>query len=289
MIVRAATTADIPAIADVLEASGESALWPGLPGWPYVEHLVARARVPVAFSDDGGAIGMAGAIDVGRPEVRFLTDLFVRPDRQDMGAGRALLAAAFDGASQRLTFSSADPRALGMYIRAGLRPWWPVLYMSVDRSVLVPTAGGVAPDVVSVTAEAGDVATTADWSRTWTGMDRAVDFAYYAGLPDGAGHVMRQASVVAAVAWSNRTRNDAWRAVDHVSIAPGADALVVTIAALRAALGEAPGLVITFPGPHPAVPWLLDRGARITDRDQYCATDPSLLDPERILPSPGFL
>lgn len=285
MILRTATPDDIPAIAEVLEASGESAAWPGLPGWPYVEHLVARARVPIAIDDDG-VVGMAGAIDVGRPDVRFLTDLFVRPDRQDHGAGRALLEAAFAGTTERLTFSSSDPRALGMYIRAGLRPWWPVLYVSVGRPVLDDAAGDAG---LGVDTEVADVATTARWSAGWTGMDRSVDFAHYASLPDGAGHLVREAGDVAAVGWSNRTRSDAWRAVDHVSIAPGADPVAATLAALGAAMGDAPGVAITIPGPHPAVPWLLERGARINDHDQYCATDPALLDPERILPSPGFL
>jgi GNAT superfamily N-acetyltransferase len=287
MIVRAATTDDIPAIADVLEASDESAAWPGLPGWPYVEHLVARARVPIALVDDV-VVGMAGAIDVGRPDVRFLSDLFVRPDRQDLGAGRALLASAFEGTTERLTFSSADPRALGVYIRAGMRPWWPVLYVSVGRDVLDDVAsmlGGSA----RVVAEAGDVATTATSSLAWTGMDRTVDFAHYAGLPAGAGHLVRDAGAIAAVGWSNQTRSGAWRALDHVSIAPDTDPVRATLAIISAAMADAPGLVITIPGPHPAVPWLLEHGARISDRDQYCATDPALLDPERILPSPGFL
>ncbi len=169
------------------------------------------------------------------------------------------------------------------YIRAGLRPWWPLLYLSVDAAVLA--AGAPA----SITTEAADAATTASWSRTWTGMDRTVDFDHYAGLPDGAGHLVREDGAVAAVAWSNRTRRGVWRAVDHVTIAPGAEPVAVTIAALRAALGDAPGLVMTIAGPHPAVPWLLERGARISDRDQYCATDPALLDADRILPSAGFL
>jgi len=289
VIVRPATTDDIAAVAAVLEASDESAVWPGLPGWPYVEHLVARARVPLAIDDDGLAIGMAGSLEVGRPDVRFLSDLFVRPDRQDHGVGRALLAMAFDGSTERLTFSSADPRALGTYIRAGLRPWWPVLYLSVPAGALTDVPTAVLPASSSVTSEPADVAATAGWSRTWTGMDRAVDYAHYAGLPDGAGHLVREAGAVAGVVWSNTTRSGAWRAVDHVSIAPEADATAVTLAALRAALGDAPGLAITIPGPHSAVAWLLDRGARISDRDEYCATDPRLLDPERILPSPGFL
>ena len=103
------------------------------------------------------------------------------------------------------------------------------------------TAAGGAP--ASITTEAADIATTASWSRTWTGMDRTVDFDHYAGLPEGAGHLVREDGAVAAVAWSNRTRRSAWRAVDHVTIAPGAEPVAVTIAALRAALGDAPGLV----------------------------------------------
>lgn len=283
MIVRPAKTTDLAAVADVLEVSGESALWPGLPGWPYLEHLLARARVPIAIADDGAVLGMAGSMAVGSPDVRFLTDLFVRPDRQDHGAGRALLDAAFAGAGERLTFSSADPRALALYVRAGLRPWWPVLYLALERSVLARM------DDPGLTIEPTDPATAAHWSAAWTGMDRTVDFAHYASLPDGAGSLVWVDGAVGGVVWSNRGRRDAWRVVDHVTIAPDVDPLAVTVAALRSAFAEAPGLVVTVPGPHPVAAWLLDRGARISDKDQFCATDPSLLDPERILPSPGFL
>ncbi len=281
MIVRLATSGDVPAVADVFEASGESLTWPGLPGWPYVEHLVARARVPIAIVD-GVVVGMAGSLEVGRTDVRFLSDLFVRPDRQDGGVGRALLAAAFAGASQRFTFSSADPRALGLYIRTGLRPWWPVLYLEASPSSLGE------PDR-AFQVEPAEVATTAGWSRAWTGMDRTVDFRHYASLPDGTGWLAREAGQVAAVAWSNRGRTRPVQVLDHVSVAPGADPVRVVLALMRAAVATSEALILTIPGPHPAVAGLLERGARIVDRDEFCATDPSLLDPARILPNPGFL
>ena len=54
-----------------------------------------------------------------------------------------------------------------------------------------------------------------------------------------------------------------------------------------AAAGER--LVTAVPGPHPVLAALLERGARIAGRDQFCATDPGLLDPLRVLPNPGFL
>ena len=94
--VRPAVTADIPAIAAILAANDEPIDWPDLPGWPYLEHLLARARVSVA--EAGGAIvGFAGAIDRG--EARFLTDLFVDPAFHERGAGRALLEAVLGDAS----------------------------------------------------------------------------------------------------------------------------------------------------------------------------------------------
>lgn len=283
MIIRPATGPDLAAVAEVLEVSDESAAWPGLPGWPYLEHLLARARVPIAIAGDGVVVGMAGSIEVGTPEVRFLTDLFVRPDQQDHGAGRALLDAAFEGAHERLTFSSADPRALALYLRAGLRPWWPVLYLALARGVLEQS-----PDP-GLAIEGTDPATAAGWSAAWTGMDRTIDFAHYAALPGGSGSLVRVDGAVGAVVWSNRGRNDAWRVLDHVTMAPGVDPVAVALTAIRSAFQDAPGLVVTVPGPHPVVPWLLERGARITDRDQFCSTDPDLLDLERILPSPGFL
>ena len=43
------------------------------------------------------------------------------------------------------------------------------------------------------------------------------------------------------------------------------------------------------PGPHPVVPVLLDAEIRIADRDQWCASDPDLIDLVRLLPSPSFL
>ena len=57
--VRPATTADLPALAAILAAHGEAVEWPDRPGWPYLEHLLGYARVPVAVVD-GAVIGFAG-------------------------------------------------------------------------------------------------------------------------------------------------------------------------------------------------------------------------------------
>lgn len=44
-----------------------------------------------------------------------------------------------------------------------------------------------------------------------------------------------------------------------------------------------------IPAPHPPVPALLDQGMRILDWDTFCASEPDLIDPARLLPNAGLL
>ena len=277
--VRPATAADIPAIAAVLQANDEPIDWPDLPGWPYLEHLVARARVSVAEVDDS-VIGFGGAVDVA--EARFVTDLYVAPSSHEHGAGRALLDTVLDGAPARMTFSSTDERALGLYVRSGMRPWWPLLYLVGEVASL-----GRPPDRVDW--EPATVEETARWSREWTGIDRTVDFEHYASLPGGAGFLVRDEGVVVAAGWARRARHEPGRWLDHVSIARVADPVRAAIGAWHAAAPTGERLMACVPGPHPVVPVLLDARIRIADRDQWCASDPDLIDPLRLLPNPGLL
>jgi GNAT superfamily N-acetyltransferase len=283
MTVRPALAADVPAIAAVLAANDEAMDWPDLPGlgWPYLDHLVQRARVFVADGEDRLA-GVGASVGVGDEGVRFLTDLFVDPAQQSRGTGSELLAAALEGATQRMTFSSGDPRALSLYIRAGMRPWWPLLYVEADADRL-----GDHDALVEVVA--ADVAETVAWSRAWTGVDRSLDFAHYGSLPEAHGFVIHDAGAVAAVGWARRERRRSdGRWLDHASIAPDADPVRAALAVLRvtAAGGRS---IAPIPGPHPVMPQLLERGARIRGRDTLCASEPGLLDPERTLPNPGFV
>jgi GNAT superfamily N-acetyltransferase len=283
MNIRPSRAEDVRVMAGILAANGEPMDWPDLPqlGWPYLEHLVARARTSVALVDDD-IVGFGGSVPIGHEGVRFVTDLFVDPRRQSRGAGRALLSSILDGAAGRMTFSSTDERALGLYVRAGMRPWWPLLYLEIP-------AGALGEADQDVETGAADVEETARWSTAWTGVDRTIDFAHYASLPEAAGFVVRDAGAVAAVGWARRERKRSdGRWLDHASIAPDADPVRLGLAVLQAsAAGER--LITAVPGPHPVLALLLERGARIAGRDQFCATDPALLDPVRVLPNPGFL
>jgi len=282
MIVRPATEADLPAITAILEANDEPVTWPDVPRAPYVEHLLARPRTRIVVGElDGIVAGVAGSIEVGGGGRRFLSDLYVDPARQSRGVGSAILRAALDGADERMTFSSSDPRALAAYVRNGMRPWWPLLYLEVAAGRL----GAHDPDVE---VRAADVAETARLSLAWTGIDRSGDFAFYARLPDASGFAVLVDGGVSAVGWARRELAAPGRWLDHASLAPDADPIRAAFGILRAASdGERLGAAV--PGPHPAVAALFEAGVRFDDADTFCATDRDLLDPARIFPSPGLL
>ena len=282
MTVRPAIDADLEAITAILEANDEPVSWPGVPRAPYVDHLLTRPGLRLVVGElDGLVAGVAGSMEVGHPERRFLTDLYVDPARQSRGLGRALLTEAMAGALERMTFSSSDPRALGAYFRSGMRPWWPLLYLELEPGLLGPVDAGLE-------ASPADVAETARLSKAWTGIDRTVDFAFYAGLPEASGFTIRVDGAVAAVGWARKELHAPGRWLDHATFAPDGDPLRAAVGVLgEAARGERLGAAV--PGPHPAVAALLDRGVRIGGTDTFCATDRDLLDPGSLFPSPGTL
>jgi GNAT superfamily N-acetyltransferase len=283
MIVRPAVPGDVVAIGSVLEASDESDRWPDVPGSPYVEHLLARPGTRVVVGEfEGTVAGMAGSIEVGGPGRRFLSDLYVHPTRQGRGLGTAMLRETLADVGERMTFSSGDPRALAAYVRAGMRPWWPLLYLVIEVGRLGPHDSGVA-------WRPADVAETARLSHVWTGVDRTADFEHYARLPDASGFAVLIDDAIAAVGWARRERiasDGRW--LDHASIAPGADAVRAAFGLLRVAAGN-DRLGAAVPGPHPAMASLFDHGVRFDGIDTFCATEPTLLDPARIFPNPSLL
>jgi hypothetical protein len=71
-------------------------------------------------------------------------------------------------------------------------------------------------------------------------------------------------------------------------VRPGSDPIAPVLAAIRfGARGSA--IVVCIFGPSPVLPILLEARFRIIDRDQFMASDPTLVDPLRLLPNPGML
>jgi hypothetical protein len=92
---------------------------------------------------------MASALVRGR--VWYLSMLFVLPDDQSRGLGRALLerALAYDdarGTSVRCTWATLDPRAQARYVMAGMAPRWPIYRLDGDAAAVARLTARVGLD-----------------------------------------------------------------------------------------------------------------------------------------------
>ena len=245
---------------------------------PYLAHLMRTGRVLVAV-DAHSLVGF-GAI-VERAGVTHLADLFVLPDRFGEGIGGLLLAAIFGDAERRTTFASSDPRALPLYVRSGMTPWWPNLYLDVDSAGLP-----AAPAAISCEPAGSD--TLAELEQVWLGSTSASDHRFWASLPEARPFVVTDSCRPLAVAHarSRRTGRDRW--INRLVLAPEADPLAVILVAYHHA-AEGGRIGCCLPGPSPALRPLLAAGCRIIDQDTFMASDPSLFDAARRISDGGIL
>jgi GNAT superfamily N-acetyltransferase len=277
--IRAATPDDILSIRAILAAHGNDgpALFADIVG-PYVRHLVDHHRAMV--TEQGGAVVAFGAtVDAG--VAVHLADLFVLPDRLGEGIGRPLLTALFGAAERRTTCSSADPRALPLYVRAGMSPLWAALYLE-GASATLPA------DPPSIEIEAADPARLAALEHAWTGADRAVDHVFWASQADADSFVVAERGEPVAICHARARQVSPARVVDRLLVRPGAEPVAATLAALRRT-GRGEAVQAMVGGPNPTLRVLLDHGFLVVDRDQFMASDPGLVDPARLVPNPGML
>jgi GNAT superfamily N-acetyltransferase len=277
-ITRPATLDDVPAIRGILAAYGND----GPVGrvdivGPYVRHLVSRHRVLV--TDEDGALVAFGAVVHAGISVQ-LADLFVLPDRLGRGLGRPLLATLFGDAPRRTTFASEDPRALPIYVRAGMTPLWPMLYLEGDGARLPAPPG--------LELEAATPETLAALEVAWTGADRLDDHRFWASQAEADAFLVLDRDGPVALGHGRARQVAEVRIVDRMLVRPGADPVAPVLAALRRT-DRGTGVVVPVPGPNPALPALLDHGFRVIDRDQFMASEADLVDPSRFLPNPGML
>jgi GNAT superfamily N-acetyltransferase len=281
--IRAATEDDVRAIDAVLRANDEPP--PGEPTYPegaqdsYLRHLIMRGRTVVA-EIDGEVAGFGATVFNGR--LTHLADLFVLPAHHGQGYGGRLVAAAFGDAFPRTTFSSDDPRALPLYIRAGMAPLWPSLYIAGDPAGLPPDPNGL--EVVNATLD--DVARL---EAEWAGVDRSADVAYWSKLIEPCASIILRAGRPVAVGLARGRLNGIGRWIDRAQVAPDEDPIAPLVALLRRGAGDGNLIGASVAGPSPLLPALLAAGFRIRDQDTFMASDPDLIDPTRILANTGIL
>jgi len=248
----------------------------------YLRHVAHTGRVLVA-ADGARIVGYAGTIVRG--EVAFLTDLFVRPTVQSGSIGRALLTAILPTAGVRSTCSTADPRALSLYIRAGMRPWWPQIAL---HGVGIPPES-LADGTVEVEVACADDPALVEWEWEIGGRPRAEDFAYWQAHGATALWFRRDGATLGYAIV--RVRGGTVRHPDAATIGPlgvrrAEDAAACTLAALGWARAQAEALCLMMPGPHPALAALLGAGLRIEDTYSFAASgDEPFHDPRRYISS----
>ena len=279
--IRQAAEGDVPAIRAILAAHGNDGevVVADVVG-PYLRHLIARGGARVAVEGDE-VVGFGAAIDTGR--CVHLADLFIRPDRIGGGIGKPLLAAAFGEAPRRTTFASDDPRALPIYVRAGMLPLWASLYLEgpADRLPAAPPSlrtESATPDVLAAT------------ERAWTGADRLDDHRFWSSQPDADTFTVIDGDDVVAIGSGRARQASPVRVLDRLVVHP--DTAVDPVPATFAALASAArgGVILAcIQGPSPVLRPLLDLGFRIADRDQFMSSEPGLVDPARLIPNPGML
>jgi ribosomal protein S18 acetylase RimI-like enzyme len=281
LVLRPATTADFPAI-EAIYVAAEQAPPGGSPapaGWMtrYLEHLLDRGEVLVA-DRESVTVGFAAVVDIGRAV--HLADLFVDPSRHGTGIGGRLLREALGDRWPRMTFSSDDPRAMPLYIKAGMLPRWPNIYLDSEGR-RIPGAESTLEAMPVSPSEAAKV------EVSFGGADRQRDWEHWAGQPGGQSFVLEDGGRPIAVGNSRDRWRNPGRWMDRLILAPGLSDLVSPVLAALHFGGRGQPISIAIPGPLPAVRVLVDAGFRMFDRDTFMASEDGLLDPLHHIVEPG--
>ena len=227
---------------------------------------------------DTGIVGFGGTIDTGRAV--NLADLFVDRAFLGRGIGSRLLPKLFRDRWPRTTFASDDPRALPLYIRSGLTPLWPNVYVTADERFLPEIAPGY--DFEPATAEQ-----IARIEGEWVGVERSADHANWADRDGARPFVVRRGGIVVAIVQARRRIRGEGRWIDRLRVAPTADPLETAVAALRFAAVPGQEIGACIPGPNPALGALVRSGFRVVDGDTFMASEPDLVDPIRTFVDPS--
>ena len=244
---------------------------------PYVRHIVTNHRAMVSTIDDE-VIAYGAVVDAG--VAAMLADLFVEPSRLGQGIGRPLLTAVYAGTTRRATFASDDPRALPLYVRAGMAPRWVSLYLEGASSGIEAQPG--------LSVDAASAEQVGQLDRTWTGA-RATGRSRVLGEPGGRRRVRdlgcprpggRRLRTGQAELRRPRPRPPRLR--------PDADPVAPALEALRRT-GRGGTVRAVVPGPNPVLRTLLERRFAVKDRDQFLGERRRPRRPVHLLPNPGML
>ncbi|MFC7387878.1 GNAT family N-acetyltransferase [Sphaerisporangium rhizosphaerae] len=285
-VVRVATDADMPGVREVAAHYELLDDWADMPDFLDAEREFGALVVGEA---GGRVVGFGGILR--RARVSHLGDLFVLPEHQSSGIGREILALLLPPGTPGVTFASDDGRALALYVRQGMRPVCPLLYLTFTPGSARPdapeTPRASAPDgrpvrrAARARGDRPDVREAAMLDAGLAGGDRAGSLSWYAGLPGVTVHTTGTGYAFARVTEGG-----------DLEMGPaGGETPEDCAKALSAAVAAHPGVdevQVAVPGAHPILPRLVRAGWRIDDMDTLMATDPSAIRLDRYLPHPDL-
>ena len=255
---------------------------------PWLRHVLRMGTLLVS-ERDGAIIGFAGVIERG--DLVFLTDLFVAPQTQSYGVGGALLDAILPRDRRALaTIGSSDPRALALYIRAGMTPEWPDFQIDVERERW--RTANVDPGGVHMIEATPMDAELLGWDAEIGGRSRPEEHRYWLEECAGTAFWFQRGGERIGYGYVRLAPETTLQPADMAVVGPlgvrdAGDGATCVIAAISWALQRAPGTRLLVPGPHPALRPLLDAGGRIEYVETFLCSAPPCVDATRYLPSDG--
>jgi ribosomal protein S18 acetylase RimI-like enzyme len=292
--IRTAQESDLEAIYDVwyqTDVVPENSLPPPRGDVPaYLRHVLRTGTLLVAERQEK-VIAYSGAVT--RAGISFLTDLFVHPHHQSSNLGATLLQRAFppDGLIH-CTLGSSDPRALALYIRAGMIPQWPCFGLRLEP---LASSRKLAPSDVEIgEAQPEDLQTLIRLDAELSGRYRPEDHTFWIQEEQGVPLLFRRAGHVAGYGYVRLGGGTPWHpeacALGPIGAGSVEEAAACVLAAVEWAAERAKVIRIEVPGPHPCLAPLLERGFRLTFVDTFVTSAPEpFCDARRYVPSGGDL
>ncbi len=252
----------------------------------YLRHVLRTGAIYVAEQDDA-IVAFAAAIT--RDNVAYLTDLFVRPDKQLSGVGRTLLGHVMPADGRvHCTVSSTDPRALALYVRHGMRPRWPHVNLRLNGPFRSPLPEhGVEAEAEAARPGDPDLVT---WDAAVGGRSRPEDHAFWVREQRGTPLWFRRGGNVVGYGYvrlgAGSLQYPSACTIGPIGVAAADDAVACVLAAIDHASRNADVLRIHLPGPHPGLAPLLELGFQITYLETHVSSSgASLFDPHRYVTS----
>lgn len=196
------------------------------------------------------------------------------------------------------TIGSSDPRALALYMRAGMRPQWPYIELVLEKPAhkwysTSPRTSPTTPNVQIIEADPDDPALVR-WDAQISGRLRPVDHHHWVHEQRALPLWFQLGGQTIGYGYG-RLRNEMfWYpyacTLGPIGVSTPENATACVLAATDWALRRTPAVLLEVAGPHPCLAPLLARGFHIVGVETFLSSaETPFFDPQCYVPSGGDL